>query len=129
MGDISDARVHYASLMEGVAYAERFALEHMQEIGAEVGPVIYTAGGACKSPQWMKIRASVLNRELKVPEAVGADMGSALLAASTVYFSSLEEAVRQMITFQTVVQPDAELAAAYEALYQKAKAEYKRRFL
>lgn len=129
LGDISDARVHYASLMEGVAYAERFALEHMQEIGAEVGPVIYTAGGACKSPQWMKIRASVLNRELKVPEAVGADMGSALLAASAVYFSSLEEAVRQMITFQTVVQPDAELAAAYEALYQKAKAEYKRRFL
>ena len=129
LGDISDARVRYASLMEGVAYAERFALEHMQEIGAEVGPVVYTAGGACRSPQWMKIRAAVLNRELRVPKAVGADMGSALLAASAVGFSSLEEASRQMIAFQTTVQPDAGLAAAYEVLYQKAKAEYIRRFL
>lgn len=129
VGDISDPRIHYASLMEGVAYGERFALEHMQEIGAEVGPVLYTAGGACKSPQWMKIRASVLNRELWVPTAVGADMGSAVLAASAVRFSSLEEASRKMITFQTVVKPDAKLQVVYEALYQRAKAEYVRRFL
>lgn len=128
IGDVSDAKVHYASLMEGVAYAERFALEHMQEIGAEVGPVLYAAGGACKSMEWMKIRASVLNRELRVPEAVGADMGSALLASLAVCFSSLEEASGQMITFKTVVRPDPDLAAAYEALYQKAKREYIRRF-
>lgn len=127
-GDIREPKVHYAALMEGVAYAERFALEHMQEIGAEVGPVIYAAGGACKSLEWMKIRASVLNRELRVPMAVGADMGCALLAASRTFFESVEEASRHMISVKTVVQPDERLVKPYEMLYQKAKKEYLRRF-
>ena len=62
LGDISDPQIHYAALMEGVAYAERLAFEHMQECGACVGQEIFTTGGACRSSEWLRIRASVLDR-------------------------------------------------------------------
>lgn len=127
-GDISDERVFYAALMEGVAYGERFAFEYLQKAGAEVGPVICTAGGVCRSKEWLRIRASVLNRELRVPKIVDAAMGCTLLAASASCYASLEEAASHMISFQTIVQPDPRLAGKYEYLYQKARAEYLRRF-
>jgi len=128
VGDISNPKVHYVALMEGVAYAERFAFEQMEEMGAQVGDVIYTAGGACKSKDWVKIRASVLKRELRIPKVVDAAMGATLLAASNTYYSSLEEASEKMISFENVVQPDAELMPKYEELYQKAKREFIKRF-
>lgn len=128
LGDISDPRVHYAALMEGVAYAERFAFERMIEYGAEVGDVIYTTGGACKSDEWMKIRASVLGRQLKVPKVADAAMGCVLLAASTTYYSSLEEASAKMISIRKTVNPIPELVYQYEELYQQTCREYTERF-
>ena len=62
-GDILEGRL-YPALMEGVGFAERFALEKMQAIGCPVGDSVCTAGGASRSPLWLKIRAAILNRRL-----------------------------------------------------------------
>lgn len=127
-GDISRPEVRYAAIMEGVAYAERLALERMEACGARVGSRIYTTGGACRSEEWMKIRASVLNRELAVPEVTEAAMGTAILAASTIAFDSLEEASEKMIRIGRTVQPEAALAGEYEEIYQKARRMYEKVF-
>lgn len=128
IGDISNPHIHYTALLEGVAYAERFAFEQMQKAGAQVGKVIYATGGACKSKVWLKIRASMLDRELRIPRIVDAAMGCILLAASNTYYSSLEEACEQMISFADIVYPDPELVEQYEKLYQKAEKEFVERF-
>ncbi len=79
----------YKALMEGVGYAERLAYELNLGMGLTVGKEIFTSGGACKSDVWLKIRASILGRTLKVPAVVDAAMGMALVAAGS-HFGSLE---------------------------------------
>lgn len=115
VGDITNGRL-YPAIMEGVGYAERLAFEHMQALGCAVGDTIYTTGGACRSPLWLKIRASILNRRLMTPEVVDAAMGSALLAASGA-FGSLGRAAEEMIRYSAITEPDPALARRYGEIY------------
>ena len=117
LGDVTGGRL-YPAIMEGVGYAERLSLDHMISLGCPVGDTVYTTGGACRSALWLKIRASILNRRLLVPEVVDAAMGSALLAASA-SFGGLEAAAGAMIRYTTEVEPDAELAKRYAEIYAR----------
>lgn len=116
-GDITGGRL-YPAIMEGVGFAERMIYDHMQRIGCTVGDEICAAGGACRSDLWLKIRASILNRSLKVPDVVDAAMGSALLAAST-HFGSLRAASDRMIRYHKIIDPDANLTKRYDDLYHQ----------
>lgn len=118
VGDVSDERVLYTAIMEGVGLTERLAYELNIANGCTVGDQIFTSGGACKSDEWLRIRASILNRSLKVPKVVDAAMGMALVAASST-MGGLERAAEQMIHFAKVVDPVVEKAASYEEIYQR----------
>ena len=117
IGNILEGRL-YPALMEGVGFAERYAFERMQSLGAQVGDEICTTGGACRSELWLKMRASILNRCLKVPKVVDAAMGSALLAAS-VDLGSLGEAAASMIQCEKTVEPDEKLVGRYDEIYHQ----------
>ena len=117
VGDVTGGKL-YPAIMEGVGFAERLAFDHMQSLGCAVGDTIYTTGGACRSELWLKIRASILNRRLMVPEVVDAAMGSALLAASG-HFGGLEGAARQMIRYSVRMEPDATLVRHYAEIYAR----------
>ena len=124
LGDVTGGRL-YPAIMEGVGYAERLSLDHMIDLGCPVGDTVYTTGGACRSALWLKIRASILNRRLLVPEVVDAAMGSALLAASA-SFGGLEAAAGAMLRYSTEVEPDAELAARYAEIYARFREDIKK---
>ena len=124
VGDIFGGKL-YPALMEGVGYGERYALERMQWLGAEVGDTIYTTGGACRSELWLRIRASILGRRLKVPKVVDAAMGSALLAASG-DLGSLGQAAAEMIQYEKIVGPDRVLQEKYEDIYRRFIADLKK---
>ena len=124
LGDVTGGRL-YPAIMEGVGYAERLSLDHMISLGCPVGDTVYTTGGACRSALWLKIRASILNKRLLVPEVVDAAMGSALLAASA-SFGSLEAAAGAMIRYTTEVGPDAELAKRYAEIYARFREDVKK---
>jgi sugar (pentulose or hexulose) kinase len=126
-GDASDKKVLYTALMEGVGFAERLAFDRMQEIGAEVANVIYTSGGACRSDEWLRIRASILQKQLRVPAVIDAAMGSALLAASA-RFGSLSEAASRMIRFDKIVDPVPEKINRFDELYGAFAAECRARY-
>ena len=64
----------------------------------------------------MRIRASILNRQLKVPAVVDAAMGSALLAASSA-MGALESAAANMIRYVKTVDPDPALVLPYSEIY------------
>lgn len=117
IGNILEDRL-YPALMEGVGFAERYAIEHMQTLGATVGDEICTTGGACRSDLWLRIRASILNRSLKVPMIVDAAMGSALVAASA-DLGSLSSAAQAMIQYKKTVEPDPHLTARYDEIYHQ----------
>ncbi|MBQ3574850.1 MAG: FGGY-family carbohydrate kinase, partial [Clostridia bacterium] len=117
IGDVTGGKL-YPAIMEGVGFAEKLAFDHMEALGCAVGDTIYTTGGACRSPLWLKIRASILNKRLMVPEVVDAAMGSALLAASN-YFGGLEKTAQRMIRYSSVTEPDPVLAEKYAEIYAK----------
>ena len=127
IGDITGGRL-YPAVMEGVAFAERLAFDRMLELGCPVGDVIRTTGGACRSDLWLRIRASVLNRQLKVPRIVDAAMGSALLAASSQLKGpgALAEAADRMITYDKTVDPDPALVGPYADIYARFREDVKR---
>ena len=121
IGDVTGGKL-YPAIMEGVGFAEKLAFDHMEKLGCAVGDTIYTTGGACKSALWLKIRASILNKKLMVPEVVDAAMGSALLAASN-YFGGLEKTAERMIRYRSVTEPDPELAEKYAEIYAKFRSD------
>ncbi len=124
VGDVTGGRL-YPAIMEGVGFGERLAFERMEALGCAVGDTVYTTGGACRSALWLKIRASILNRELRVPEVVDAAMGSALLAASE-HFGGLTRAANAMIRYTASVEPDTALVPRYEEIYGKFRADVRR---
>ena len=107
----------YAAYMEGVGYVERMAYEVMTGLGCTVGNEIYAVGGATKSAEWLKIRATILNKTLKVPKVTNAAMGSAMIAASKTLFKNITQSVDGMLQIEKIVQPFDELAGEYEKLY------------
>ncbi|MER6910835.1 FGGY-family carbohydrate kinase [Streptomyces sp. NPDC000594] len=72
---------HWAALLQGVAFAERLCLDHLDLIGAPVdGPLTFT-GGAVRSAYWTRLRAGILGRTVRVPEVSEPALGMAVLAA------------------------------------------------
>ncbi|MCF3963637.1 FGGY-family carbohydrate kinase, partial [Streptomyces fuscigenes] len=81
LGTPADEADHYASLLQGVALAERLCLAYVRRLGARVdGPVAMT-GGATRSAYWNQLRSDVLGRPVAVPEQADSALGMAVLAA------------------------------------------------
>lgn len=128
IGDTSDNRVLYTALMEGVGYVERLAYDLNIKMGCTIGDEIFTSGGGCRSDEWLRIRASIMNRTMRVPVVVDAAMGSAMLAASKIYFTSLEEAASSMITFAKTIEPVKEKVKLYDEFYAAFNEQCENRF-
>lgn len=110
--------VRYLSVLEGVGYVERMCYDSIETMGASVPETIYTTGGGCRSKIWLHTRAAILNRTLKIPAFTDAAAGSAMLAASMVYFNGLSEAAKRMGRIREVIEPDSVKAEIYNEYYQ-----------
>ncbi len=109
----------FAARLEGVAFLERLAYETLADLGAEVGDTIYATGGGARSDVWLKVRASVLSRQMARPAIGEAAMGAALLAASQTLYRNLGEASRRMVSIETTIAPEPAWQRVYEERYQQ----------
>ena len=110
------------AVLEGVAFALRDSFEVARSLGIQIERTKICGGGA-KSPLWKKIIANVLNVKVDVLETEeGPSLGGAMLAAVACgEYASVEEAAAKTVKVIDTVEPDAELAAKYEARYQQFK--------
>ena len=110
----------YQAVLEGVAFAIRDSFEVAKSLGISIQSSKICGGGA-KSPLWKKIFANVLNIRLDIIETEeGPGYGGAILAAVACgEYASVGEAAEKLIKVVDRVEPDKELAARYEARYQK----------
>ena len=118
IGEPRDSRELYVAHLEGVGFVERWCLELLEGLGAEVGDTIYTTGGGAKSAEWMQVRANILNRRVVRPQSTECAMGTAAVAASNTLFSDLESAVQAIIRPGESVEPEREKANLYADRYQ-----------
>jgi xylulokinase len=119
IGNPSSEEELYTGYLEGVAYTERLCYETLSKAGMLIGDSIYTVGGGAKSPLWMKIRASVINKTFKRPKMASSSMGVAILCASKTLYSSLEEATSKMIRIDLEVNPEKSLVSYYSEKYNQ----------
>jgi sugar (pentulose or hexulose) kinase len=73
----------YRAILEGIAFAERYAFEILENAGAQITGAIYSAGGGARSAIWSEIRATVMNRPIATVKDSGSDLGAAKIAAAS----------------------------------------------
>jgi sugar (pentulose or hexulose) kinase len=119
VGRAADDVEAYRAALEGVAFVERLAYEHLEALGAAPDGAIATAGAGSRSRVWNRIRATVLGRPLVVPEQPTSAFGAALLAAAGTVHENLEAAAAAMVRHREEVEPDASEEAALLASYTR----------
>jgi len=106
------------SVMEGVTFSLRDSLEILREFGVEIKQV-RASGGGSKSPFWRQIQADIFNVEVvttNIDEGPGA--GAAILAmVGAGYYSSVEEACKEIIKPLSKTEPIKHNAELYEDIY------------
>lgn len=120
------AEAHRARL-EGVAFVERLALDHVRRLGLEVTDPLYTAGGGSRSTLWNRIRATVTGLSLRVSDSTETSYGAALLAAAALLPGGLSEACANLRRSATLIEPDPAEQDALEDSYRRFCAELSKR--
>ncbi|MFC3450696.1 FGGY-family carbohydrate kinase [Amycolatopsis speibonae] len=114
-GEADEVELHRARL-EGVAFLERLALDHLRRLGVTITEPLLAAGGGSKSPLWTRIRATVTGLGLRVSPQAETGYGAALLAAAGVLPGGLTEA-SEGLGKGTLVEPDERESAALAESY------------
>ena len=120
------------SLLEGVTFGMRDALEIIRSMGIRPAQVRATGGGA-RSDFWRQLQADVYRAPLVLTNAAeGPAYGAALLAGVGVgAWSTVEQACQSSIRGVTTVRPNKRAAAVYDrgyAVYEKLYGDLKDRF-
>jgi xylulokinase len=107
------------SLLEGVTFGMRDALEIMRQMGVPITQVRASGGGA-RSDFWRHLQADVYNLPIVLTNATeGPAYGVALLAGvGTGAWSSVEQACKATIKQTAKTAPNRKQAAAYDRYYQ-----------
>jgi xylulokinase len=121
------------SLLEGVTFGMRDALEIMRAMNIPITQVRASGGGA-RSEFWRQLQADIYNTPIVLTNAAeGPAYGVALLAGvGTGAFTSVEEACSASIKQTKKINPSKKQAATYErhyAVYRKLYGDLKQRFV
>ena len=117
--DIRHTRAHFArSVFEGVAFAQRDALELLHQLGLPAEYLI-AAGGGGRSQYWRQILADTTGLPVMATgNEHGAAFGAALLAGvGTGLYSDIEEACRLSVHLAPVAAPQPANRKLYEDAY------------
>ena len=126
LGEPADEIEAYRAALEGVAFVERLAYDHLEALGAAPDGAVAVAGGGSRSRVWNRIRATVLGRPLIVPATPTSAFGAAVLAAAGTVHDGLEAAAAAMVSLTDSFEPDpveaSALAASYACLIDELRA-------
>jgi len=113
------------AVLEGVAFAIRDSVEIARSLGIRIDSSKICGGGA-KSPLWKRMFANILNMKLECLESEqGPGMGGAMLAmVACGEYPDVAAACDKLVRVASVVEPETELVAKYEARYQQFKKIY-----
>jgi xylulokinase len=120
------------SLLEGVTFGMRDALEIMREMNIPIKEIRASGGGA-RSAFWRQLQADIYNKPIVLTNATeGPAYGVALLAGvGTGAWRSVEEACRSAIERSEKITPNRRLTGIYEnhfRTYDKLYDDLKERF-
>ena len=110
----------YRAILEGIAFAERYAFEILEGAGAQISGAIYSAGGGSRSAIWSEIRATVMNRPIATVKDSGSDLGAAMIAAASHRGGDLAKELDEFNSSTVeVIEPNKSEREALENRYQE----------
>jgi xylulokinase len=120
------------SLLEGVTYGMRDALEILKQMNIPISQIRASGGGA-RSSFWRHLQADIYNTPIVLTNAAeGPAYGAALLAGvGSGALNSVEEACKTSIKQTTKIAPNKKLAQLYErhySVYRELYGDLKNRF-
>lgn len=118
LGDPADEVELHRARLEGVAFVERLALDHLRRLGISVDGPLLAAGGGSRSPLWTRIRATTTGLGISVAPHAETGYGAALLAAAGMLPGGLTEA-SVAPSEDTLVEPVAAERDALSASYRR----------
>lgn len=127
--DLSHNRFHMArAVMEGIVFQIRMMLEKFDAQPSQAG--ILLAGGASKSPVWVKLLSDITGLPVRIPQMADlACVGAAVLAGlGAGLYATAEEGCKALSVAEKTVYPDPEATKMYASLYSQYK-EFMRCFL
>lgn len=124
LGHESDRTAMTQAVLEGVAYAFRDNLKALEAAGTTLTRVVAVGGGS-KSDYWLKVLATVLKMPVDVP--MDGDFGAAFGAARLGLIAATGADPLAICTppkIERTIEPDLDLADAFEQHYQRYRALY-----
>ncbi|TDD58519.1 carbohydrate kinase [Kribbella antibiotica] len=103
LGSINSDLDTYVAVLQGVAFVERLAFEHLVSLGADPVRRVTLTGGGTRSGYWNQLRADTLGVPVELPVAADPAYGMAVLAASQ--GGSVTETARRMVRIERVLEP------------------------
>ena len=121
----------YAAHLQGAAFVERLGYRLLDDLAGlgdnSDGGEVYSTGGGTSSDVWCQCRADLTGRVVHRPKAPESAFGSAILAASGVYYYSLSDAIENMVEIGDSFFPNARTRGRYDALFGRFCEELKER--
>ena len=103
LGELPDDLHTYSAVLQGVAFIEKLAFEHLESLGAEPVRSVSLTGGAIRSGYWNQLRADVLGVPVELPASADPGYGMAVLAASA--GTSLTDTAARLVRIDRVLEP------------------------
>ena len=114
----------YRAILEGIAFSIKQNIEYMKTLGLEINKII-AIGGGTKNKLWLQIVSDVCGIEQIVTKnKIGAAYGDAFLAALNVEQHLNDKSIKEWLTFEDPIKPNASLYEFYEKQYEKYKLIY-----
>lgn len=112
---------HFArSVLEGITFSLRDALELMRTSGNKEINKIISIGGGAKNEDWLQMQADIFNATvIKLTSEQGPALGSAIIAAmGCKWFESYEACIDAFIGYEKEFVPNPDAVSIYEQVYQ-----------
>ncbi|PZO81261.1 MAG: pentose kinase [Mesorhizobium amorphae] len=123
----------HRAVLEGVGFAVNRHLRVMERATGTVPDMLIASGGGAKADLWLKIKASIYNKPILIPqEAECGLVGCAALSSVALgRHSGLAEAARGIVRYEREVPPDprwvetyARMQPIFDRLYETAQGFY-----
>lgn len=120
-GDVHTRAHIYRAIIEGVNYALMEGLERIERCSGKKVCSIMVSGGGSQSSMVCKITADMFNRPVyKGNTYETSGLGAAIIGfVGSEIFKSYDEAIKNMVHYDPVFQPNAENSVVYDKLYKK----------
>ena len=114
------------SIMEGAAFGLRHNIDEAKKIGAPINE-LRSVGGGSNSDIWLKIKASVLNMPVIVPDiSTGAPFGDAIICGTGLgIYQNPGKFAKEAAKIKKVIEPDESWNRLYNELYEVYLSLYK----